>query len=82
MKPYYDPYFMRWSVKGLGWFDTRAEASEAIKKFSQDTTIKIRLKSDLKQKFETLAQERGKTVSELVREYMEREVKDYGEKEN
>lgn len=79
MKPCYDPYFMRWRVKGLGWFDSRAEASEAIKKLGQDTTLKIRIKSDLKQKFEALAQERNKTVSELVRELIEKEVKDYGE---
>jgi hypothetical protein len=79
MKPVYDPYFMRWKVKGLGWFDTRAEASEAIKKLGHDATLIIRIKSDLKQRLETLAQERNKTVSELVRELIEKEVKDYGE---
>ena len=82
MKPYYDPYFMRWKVKGLGWFDTRVEASAAIKKFSKDAILQTRVKSDVKQKFETLAQERNKTVSGLVRELIEKEVKDYGEKEN
>ena len=74
MKPYYDPYFMRWSVKGLGWFDSRKEATEAIKKFSKNAILQTRVKSDVKQKFETLAQERGKTVSELMRELIEREV--------
>lgn len=74
MKPYYDPYFMRWSVKGLGWFDTRAEASAAIKKLGHDTNLIIRIKSDLKQKLEALANERDTSVSELVRELIEREV--------
>lgn len=75
MKSYYDQYTMRWKVKGLGWFNTREEARKAIREFSQDTTLKIRLKSSLKQEFETLAQERGKSVSELIREWMEKEVK-------
>ena len=74
MKPYYDPYFMRWAVKGLGWFDTRAEASAAIKKFSKDAILQTRVKSDVKQKFEALAQEQGKTISELMRELIEKEV--------
>lgn len=78
MKPVYDPYFMRWRVKGLGWFDTRVEASDAIKRLGHDTTLIIRIKSELKQNIETLAQERNTTVSELVRELIEREVKDYG----
>jgi hypothetical protein len=78
MKPTYDPYFMRWKVKGLGWFDTHKAAVDAIKKLGQDATLQTRVKSDLKQQFETLAQERGKTVSDLMRELIEREVKDYG----
>lgn len=78
MKPVYDPYFMRWRVKGLGWFNSRAEASEAIKKLGHDTNLIIRIKSELKQNIETLAKERNTTVSELVREWIEREVTDYG----
>ena len=81
MKPVYDPYFMRWRVKGLGWFDSRAEASDAIKKLSNSEVLQTRIKPDIRQKFETLAQERNKTVSELVRELIEREVKDYGKEE-
>lgn len=78
MKPVYDPYFMRWKVKGLGWFDSRAEASNAIKKLSNSEVLRTRIKPDIRQKFETLAQEQNKTVSELVRELIEREVNDYG----
>lgn len=79
MKPCYDPYFMRWRVKGLGWFDSRAEASEAIKKLSKSEVLQTRVKADIRQKFEAIAQERNKTVSELMRELIEKEVKDYGE---
>ena len=81
MKPVYDPYFMRWKVKGLGWFDSRAEASDAIKKLSNSEVLQTRIKPDIRQKFETLAQQQNKTVSELVRELIEREVKDYGKEE-
>ena len=74
MKPIYDPYMMRWKVKGLGWFDSRAEASAEIKKLGHDTNLIIRIKSELKQKIETLAQKRNTTVSELVRELIEKEL--------
>ena len=78
MKSYYDQYMMRWKVDGLGWFDTREEARKAIRKFSKDATLQVRLKSYLKCELETLAEERGQSVSDLVRGLIEKEVNGNG----
>ena len=74
MKPVYDPLFMRWKVKGLGWFDSRKEAREAIRKQGYDATLLLRLTSKMKQDLETLANEKNVSVSELIREMIIKEV--------
>ena len=78
MKPVYDPSFMRWKVKGLGWFNSRKEAREAIRKQGYETTLLLRLTSKMKQDLETLAYERDITVSELIRQMIMKEVNGNG----
>ena len=78
MKAVYDPSFMRWKVKGLGWFNSRKEAREAIRKRGYDATLLLRLTSKMKQDLETLADERSITVSELIRQIIVKEVNGNG----
>lgn len=74
MKAVYDPSFMRWKVKGLGWFNSRKEAREVIWKQGYDATLLLKLTSKMKQDLETLANERNITVSELIRQMIVKAV--------
>jgi hypothetical protein len=74
MKPCYDPYMMRWRVSGLGWFDTRAEAREAIRQLTNSARVVVMVKPIIRDKLEALAESRQISVSELVRELIESEV--------
>jgi predicted HicB family RNase H-like nuclease len=74
MKPIYDPYIKRWVVKGLGYYDTLASAKEAIKQNSLSDTLLIRLNPNIKQQLKELAESKNVSVSDVVRELIEKEV--------
>lgn len=74
MKPIYDPYIKRWSVKGLGYYDKLSEAKEAIRQNSLSDNLLIRLNPKTKRLLQELAESKNITVSEWIRELIEKEV--------
>lgn len=74
MRAIYDPYIKRWSVKGLGYFNTRAEAKEAIKESGLSEIVSVRLKPKTKQQLEELAEQKNMSAMDFVRLLIEKEV--------
>lgn len=74
MKPSYDPYIKRWSVKGLGYYDNLASAKEAIRNHTLSDSLLIRINPKTKQLLQELADNKEMSVSDLVRQIIEREV--------
>lgn len=77
MKPQYDPYIKRWSVKGKSYYNTLAEAKAADKRDKQSERLVIRLKPELKVRLQQLAEAEGISVSEWIRRKIE-EVQENG----
>lgn len=77
MKPIYDPYIKRWSVNGLGYYNSLAEAKEAIKQNSLSDNLLIRINPKTKRQIQELADNRNVSVSDLIRQLIEKEV-NYG----
>lgn len=83
MKPTYDPYIRRWSVKGLGYFDSLDSAKEAIRNINLSDTLLLRINPVTKKQLQELANSRKVSVSDVIRQAIEKEVTNYGnEKEN
>lgn len=78
MKPIYDPFIKRWSVKGLGYFDKLGEAKEAIKQNSLSDALLIRLNPNTKRQLQEIADSRNVSVSDLIRQLIEKELKENG----
>lgn len=74
MKPIYDPFIKRWLVNGLGHYDTRAEAKEAIRQNSLSDTLVIRINPNTKQLLQALADSKKISTPCLVRQIIEKEV--------
>lgn len=77
MKAQYDPYIQRWYVKGIGYFDHLAEAEDAIKSLNQSSTMLIRINPNLRSKLARYAESKNVSASELIRQLIEKEMKDY-----
>lgn len=82
MKAVYKIAAMCWFVEGLGLFQTQEEAKKAIDENKLKHTVNIRISDKTKHQLTTLAIEKNTTMSEVIRQLVEKEVKDYGEKEN
>lgn len=78
MKPIFDPYIKRWSVKGLGYYDKLSEAKEAIKQNSLSDALLIRLNPKTKQLLQEVAERKNITVSDFIRGLIEKEVNGNG----
>ena len=82
MKPVYDECSCKWRVKGFGIFDTPQEAWKVIRDNEKSKMLTLLISNKMLNDLKTLADKRKISVSELVRQAIEREVKDYGEKES
>lgn len=81
MKIIYDECTLKWRVKGLGLFDTPQEAEMAIQNSKKKTMLNVRISDDVFSKLQAKADAKNTTISNIVRQIIEREVKDYGEEE-
>jgi predicted DNA binding CopG/RHH family protein len=74
MKPVYDMCTLKWRVKGLGLFDTPQEAKEAIQNSKKKTRLNLRISEKTFDKLQERADSQSTTVSEVVRQIIEKEV--------
>lgn len=79
MKPVYDECTCKWRVKGLGLFDTPQEAWKVIRDNEKTKMLTLLVSPKMLSDLRANADKRKISVSELVRQAIEREVKDYGE---
>lgn len=80
MKPNFNELFRQWYVEGVGYFDNFTDAQKAIDRNKKNVKLLVMVNSDMKGKLEQLANERKMTVSEIVRQAIEKEVIEYGRK--
>ena len=78
MKPVYDECSCKWRVKGFGLFDTPQEAWKVIKDNEKTKMLTLLVTPKMLSELRAMADERKISVSEIVRQAIEREVKDYG----
>lgn len=74
MKPVYDECTLKWRVKGLGLFDTPREAWEAIRLNEKKTMLTLMISRKMLNDLRAVAEKRKISVSELVRQAVEKEV--------
>ena len=78
MKPDYDPFLRLWVVKGIGYYKTISEAEKAIEDNSLSETLIIRISPKTKRRLEELSKKRRLSYSKLIRQLIEKEVRDNG----
>lgn len=74
MKPYYVPWVNKWTAKGYGYFDTREDVQKAINNDKKKHQIIIRVSPKVKEGLQQLAEVRKTTVSNIIRQAIEKEV--------
>ena len=75
MKPVYKLTAMCWFVEGLGLFKTKDEALLAIEDNKLKHSLIIRISDKTKRQLQQLADNKQTTVSNLIRQLIEREVR-------
>ena len=75
MKPIYKLTTMSWYVEGLGFFKTKEEALVAIDDTKLKHSILIRVSNKTKRYLQRLANDKHITMSEVVRQLIEKEIK-------
>lgn len=78
MKPYYVPWANKWSAKGYGFFNTLEDAKKTIERNKKSCTLMVKISPNEKEQLQRLADERKITVSEIVRQAIEKEVSNNG----
>ena len=74
MKLVYDECTLKWRVKGLGLFDTPQEAWKAIRLNEKKTMLTLMISRKMLNDLRAVAEKRKISVSELVRQAVEKEV--------
>lgn len=74
MKPVYEESTLKWRVKGLGLFDTPREAWEAIRLNEKKTMLTLMISRKMLNDLRAVADKRKISVSEFVRQAIEKEV--------
>jgi hypothetical protein len=74
MKPIYDRWIDKWTVNGIGTFDSKAEALFAINQAQLSAKLLIQINPKDKEKLVELAEKRNMTISELVRSLIRKEI--------
>lgn len=78
MKPIYSEASMKWRVKGMGYFDTPEDAWRAIRLNERKTQLLVMVSKKMKIQLEELADKRKTTISDIVRQAIEKEVMNNG----
>ena len=78
MKPVYDECCCKWRVKGFGLFDNPQDAWRVIKDNEKNKVLTLLISNKMRSQLNQIANDRNISVSELVRQAIEREVNDYG----
>lgn len=78
MKPRYNGVFHDWEVTGIGTFGTASEAREAIRQNQKTVQLLVKISPKLNDRLRALAVKKHTTVSKLVRQAIEKEVKENG----
>lgn len=78
MKPVYDECCCKWRVKGFGLFDTPQEAWKIIRDNEKNKMLTLLVSQKMLSQLRAIADERKVSVSELVRQAIEREVNEHG----
>ena len=78
MKPIYKLTTMCWFVEGLGLFKTKEEAQQAIEDNKLKHSIIIRISDKTKRQLEQLATDRRVSMSDVIRQAIEKEVQNNG----
>lgn len=79
MKPVYDECTCKWRVKGLGLFDSPQEAWKVIRENEKTKMMTLLVSPKMLSDLRVIAKERNISVSRLVREMIDKEVRDYVE---
>ena len=74
MKPIFDECTMKWRVKDIGLFDSPQEAWNAIRDNEKTHILNLLISRKMLNNLRALANERKSSVSELVRQAIEKEV--------
>ena len=74
MKPIYDECTLKWRVQGKGLFDTPQEAWQAIRESELSKMLTLMVSPKMMRKLREVAGERKMSVSNLVRQAIEKEV--------
>lgn len=75
MKPIYKITTMSWFVEGLGLFKTKEEALLAIEDNTLKHSLRIRISDKTKRQLQQLVNDKQTTVSDIIRQLIEKEVK-------
>ena len=75
MKPIYNESTLKWRVKGLGLFDTAKDAWMAIAENTNNTQLNIMVSPKMMNDLRASADARKISVSKLVRQAIENELK-------
>lgn len=78
LKPYYVPWANRWTAKGYGYFNTLEDAQKAIERDKKKYPMVVKLSLNEKEKLQQLAETRKTTISDIVRQAIEKEVMNNG----
>ncbi len=78
MRAVYEPFMQRWYVKGLGYFDSKADALIAIKNTTMSDTLIVRLSGETKQRLQEIATLNNVSLSDVARTILEKEVNGNG----
>lgn len=76
MKPRYNGVFHDWEVTGLGTFNSLREAREAIRQNQKTVQLLVKISPKENDRLRSLADQKRTTVSKLVRDAIERMVKE------
>ena len=78
MKPVYDEYSFKWTVKNVGTFDTVQEAWDAIRECEKNKMMTFMVSRKMHADLQRVARSRRISVSELIRRAIEKEVQNDG----
>lgn len=78
MKPYYVPWADKWTAKGYGYFNTLEDAQKTIERDKKKHSIVVKLSSIEKEELQLLAKARKTTMANIIRQAIEKEVRNNG----
>ena len=78
MKPIFVPWANKWTARGYGYFNTFDDAQKAIERDKKKYQIIVKVSLSEKEELQRLAETRKTTMAKIIRQAIEREVKENG----